>query len=135
MERSTTAVVPGAVLDGVGGVPASLPGPGGLKVLGHRLAFDILQERSVGPVGVSRGGGVKLGARTRSRSGGRGRDGGEGVTYLLLLSGGQGPRPSCCCSPGAGVCAGEVCARTEVRGHTCDINLGIPVTSTWRRGA
>ena len=58
MERSTLPVVPGAVLDGVGSVPASLPGPGGLKVLGHRLAFDILQERSVGPVGVSRGGGV-----------------------------------------------------------------------------
>ncbi len=74
-------------------------------------------------MGVSRGGGVRFGARTRSRSGGRGRDGEEGVTSLLLSSGGQGPRPSCCCSPGAGVCAGEVCARTEVRGHTCDINL------------
>ncbi len=53
MERSTLAVVPGAVLDGVGDVPASLPGPGVLKVLGHRLAFDILQERSVGPVGLT----------------------------------------------------------------------------------
>jgi hypothetical protein len=74
VERSTLAVVPGAVLDGVDGVPASLPGPEGLKVLGHRLAFDILQERSVGPVGVSRGGGVKLGALTRSSSGNRGRE-------------------------------------------------------------
>jgi hypothetical protein len=129
VELSTLAVVPGAVLDGVSGVPASLPGPGGLKVLGHGLAFDILQERCVGPVGVSRGGGVKLGARTRSRSSGRGLDGEGGVTYLLLS--GRGPRSSpflqqgCkgCCSPGAGVCAGEVCARTEVRGHICDINL------------
>ncbi len=74
MECSTLAVVPGAVLDGVGGVPASLPGPGGLKVLGHCLALDILQERSVGRGGVSRGGGVKLGARARSSSGGRGRE-------------------------------------------------------------
>ncbi len=76
MEHSTLAVVPGAVLDGVGGVPASLPGPGpgGLKVLGHRLAFDILQERSVGPVGVSRGGGVELGARASASSVGRGRE-------------------------------------------------------------
>jgi hypothetical protein len=74
VERSTLAVVPGAVLDGVGCVPASLHGPGGLKVLGHRLAFDILQERSVGLVGVSRGGGVESGARTRSSSGGRGRE-------------------------------------------------------------
>ncbi len=88
MERSTLAVVPGAVLDGVGSVPANLPGPGRLKVLGHCLAFDILEERSVGLVGVSRKGGVKLGARTRSRSGGRDGTGEQG----LLRAGGGGLR-------------------------------------------
>ncbi len=135
MESSTLAAVPGALADGVGGVPASLPGPGGLKVLGHCLAFDILQERSVC-------GGVKLGARTRSCSG-RGWDGEGGgtyLTYLFAVWGSQGPSPSCQCSHPAGKMGGGeggarvaarrglesargVCARREVRGHTCDINL------------
>ncbi len=81
---------------------------------------------------LSRGGGVKLGAHTRSRSGGRGLDGEGGVTYRFAVVGGQGPRPSCshpagergggggwgkgCCATGAGVRAGEVCTRKEPEG-------------------
>jgi hypothetical protein len=61
------------------------------------------------------------------------------MTYLLLSGGGQGPRPccshpagekagvgggrNCFCAPGAGSARGRSAARTEVRGHTCDINL------------
>ncbi len=41
MERSTIAVVPGAVLDGVGGVPASLPGPAERRRLRARGRVEV----------------------------------------------------------------------------------------------
>jgi hypothetical protein len=138
--------------------------PGVLKVLGHRLAFNILQERSVGPVGVSRGGGSnweRACARLAVGDSGTGRGRRGGVPDLLFCCRGE-PRSSPVLQPscrrkagggrvahwqgllragGGGLCGG-VCARREVRGYSFDINLAtgcvrallLLLPSCWRRG-